>query len=80
VAVIGAADVIVSTVPRGVADPLAVAGRWRIGAVLFDAIYDPWSTPLAASAAAAGCPVVSGLDLLLAQAVHQFEHIIKKKY
>jgi shikimate dehydrogenase len=41
--------------------------------VLFDALYDPWPTPLAAAAMRAGCPVVSGLDLLLAQAVRQFE-------
>ena len=27
---------------------------WRAGAVLFDAVYDPWPTPLAAAAAAAG--------------------------
>ncbi|SCF31807.1 shikimate dehydrogenase [Micromonospora mirobrigensis] len=67
------ADVVVSTVPRGVADPLAGGLRWRSGTVCFDALYDPWPTPLAASAAAAGCPVVSGLDLLLAQAVGQFE-------
>ncbi|MFC0005295.1 shikimate dehydrogenase [Micromonospora siamensis] len=67
------ADVVVSTVPRGVADPLVAGLRWRPGTVCFDALYDPWPTPLAASAAAAGCPVVSGLDLLLAQAVGQFE-------
>ena len=46
---------------------------WRPGTVLFDAVYEPWPTPLAAAAAAAGCHIVSGLDLLLAQAVHQFE-------
>jgi shikimate dehydrogenase len=68
------ADVVVSTVPKGVADPLAAAARWRPGAVYFDALYDPWPTPLAASAEAAGCRVVSGLDLLVAQAVGQFEH------
>jgi shikimate dehydrogenase len=67
----GAAQVVVSTVPRGVADGLAVA--WEPGGVLFDALYDPWPTPLAASAQAAGCAVVSGLDLLLAQGVRQFE-------
>jgi shikimate dehydrogenase len=66
----GAADVVVSTVPRGVADAVRVA--WRPGTVLFDVLYDPWPTPLAASAVAAGVPVVSGLELLLAQAVHQF--------
>ncbi|MEU4776054.1 shikimate dehydrogenase [Micromonospora sp. NPDC023644] len=69
-----AADVVISTVPKGVADPLAVAADWRPGTVLFDALYDPWPTPLAASAEAAGCRIVSGLDLLLAQAVGQFEH------
>ena len=41
--------------------------------MLFDAIYDPWPTPLAAAAAARGLRVVSGLDLLLAQALRQFE-------
>ncbi|WP_091301005.1 shikimate dehydrogenase [Micromonospora halophytica] len=68
------ADVVVSTVPKGVADPLATEVRWRPSTVLFDALYDPWPTPLAAAASAAGCRVVSGLDLLLAQAVGQFEH------
>ncbi|WFE54970.1 shikimate dehydrogenase [Micromonospora sp. WMMD1155] len=67
------ADLAVSTVPKGVADPLAPAASWCAGTVLFDAIYDPWPTPLAASAAAAGLRLVSGLDLLLAQAVGQFE-------
>jgi len=66
------ADVVVSTVPKGVADELAAA-RWRPGLVVFDVVYDPWPTPLAAAAQAAGCRVVSGLDLLLWQAVHQFE-------
>ncbi|MFV2100638.1 shikimate dehydrogenase [Micromonospora sp. LOL_024] len=66
-------DVLVSTVPKGAVDEVAGAVRWRPGTVLFDAIYDPWPTPLAASAGAAGCRVVSGLDLLLAQAIGQFE-------
>lgn len=67
------ADAVISTVPKGAADHLASAVTWRRGTVLFDAIYDPWPTPLAASAAAAGIPVVSGLDLLLGQALSQFE-------
>ena len=67
------ADAVISTVPKGAADHLAAAARWRPGTVLFDALYDPWPTPLAAAAAAAGVPVVSGLDLLLAQALSQFE-------
>jgi len=67
------ADAVISTVPKGAADKLAMAVSWRPGTVLFDAIYDPWPTPLAAAAAAHGNPVVSGLDLLLAQALGQFE-------
>jgi shikimate dehydrogenase len=73
-ATLGGADVLISTVPRGAADPLADAAIFtRPETVLFDVVYVPWPTPLAAVAAAAGCPVVSGLDLLLAQAVGQFE-------
>ncbi len=64
------ADLVISAVPSGAADRLAVP--WRAGTVLFDALYHPWPTPLAASAVAAGCRIVSGLDLLLAQAAHQF--------
>jgi shikimate dehydrogenase len=67
------ADAVISTVPKGAADHLAEVVVWRPGTVLFDAIYDPWPTPLAASATAAGVPVVSGLDLLLSQALSQFE-------
>jgi len=69
----GDADVVISTVPRGAADPLGATMRWRASGVLFDAVYDPWPTPLASSATAAGMHVVSGLDLLLTQAVRQFE-------
>jgi shikimate dehydrogenase len=67
----GMHDVVISTVPKGVADDLSV--RWRPQTVLFDVVYDPWPTPLAASAEAAGCRIVSGLDLLLEQALGQFE-------
>ncbi len=68
------ADVLISTVPKGAADHLGHPDSFRwAGAVVFDVVYDPWPTPLAAAARAVGCPVVSGLDLLLAQAVGQFE-------
>jgi shikimate dehydrogenase len=66
------ADVVLSTVPKGVADELATID-WPASTVVFDALYDPWPTPLAAAAQRAGCRVVSGLDLLLWQAVDQFE-------
>jgi shikimate dehydrogenase len=67
------ADAVLSTVPKGAADDLAERVTWRPGSVYFDALYDPWPTPLAASAAKHDVPVVSGLDLLLAQALSQFE-------
>ncbi len=67
------ADVVISTVPKGAADDLAAVVAWSPVTVLFDALYDPWPTPLAAAAAAHGNPVRSGRDLLLAQALGQFE-------
>jgi shikimate dehydrogenase len=76
---VGAADIVISTVPKGVADPLANEVAWRPRSVFFDAVYDPWPTPLAAAAQRGGCRIVSGLDLLLAQAVHQFELFTQEK-
>jgi shikimate dehydrogenase len=60
----------VSTVPAGAADHLA-APLSRVPALL-DVIYHPWPTPLAA-ARAPGRITVTGLDMLLHQALRQFE-------
>ncbi len=65
------ADVIISTVPKGTAG--LDNFQLRPETVVFDVLYDPWPTPLAASALRAGCQVVSGLDLLAAQAYGQFQ-------
>ncbi len=43
----------------------------RQGAVLFDVAYDPWPTPIAVHWSEAGGRVISGLDLLVNQAVGQ---------
>ena len=67
-----AADLVISTLPGGAADPLSSA-RWQPGTVVLDVVYAPWPTPFARSAVAAGCPVVSGLAVLLYQAVAQVE-------
>jgi shikimate dehydrogenase len=64
------ADVVVSTVPRGVADLLAESVPTSPGTLL-DVVYDPWPTPFAAAWSTAGGEVASGLDLLLHQAVRQ---------
>ncbi|HEX3221758.1 MAG TPA: shikimate dehydrogenase [Nocardioides sp.] len=65
-----AADVVVSTVPVG-AQTEAVLAAVREVPVVFDVLYDPWPTPLAAAATADGRVLVSGLDLLVWQAADQ---------
>ena len=67
-----AADLVISTLPGGAADPLS-ATRWKPDTMVLDVVYAPWPTPFAGSALAAGCPVVSGLTVLLYQAVAQVE-------
>jgi shikimate dehydrogenase len=66
----GSVDLVVSTLPAGAADHLAQP----LAAVpaLFDVIYHPWPTPLAA-ASGPGRISVTGLDMLLHQAFRQFE-------
>ncbi len=66
------ADLIISTLPAGAADPLSPT-RWNPGTTVLDVVYSPWPTPFAGSALAAGCRVVSGLTVLLHQAVAQVE-------
>ena len=61
-------DVVVSTIPASAQTPELVQ-RLAAAPVLFDVVYDPWPTPLAAAARGA---VVSGLDLLVHQAAVQF--------
>lgn len=64
-----AADVVVSTIPVAAQTPELVA-CYADATVLFEVTYNTWPTPLSAAATGA---VVSGLDLLVHQAVLQFE-------
>lgn len=64
-------DMVASTLPADATTALAEAVVARAQSV-FDAIYDPWPTPLAEAAQRQGVPWVSGLDLLVGQAVEQF--------
>lgn len=64
------AELVISTLPGGAADPLAPR-RWTAGQALLDVVYSPWPTPLAAAAGAAGAKVVSGALMLLHQAAVQ---------
>lgn len=63
-------ELVVSTVPAAAAGTLGPRLGSGVRAV-FDAIYDPWPTPLARDAGASGRAVVSGVDLLAHQAVLQ---------
>ncbi|MDO5065703.1 MAG: shikimate dehydrogenase [Propionibacteriaceae bacterium] len=64
-------ELLASTVPTSATSDRAEhwAGRAE---VLFDAVYDPWPTPLAAAADPQQV-VITGLELLAGQAVDQFE-------
>jgi shikimate dehydrogenase len=68
-------QLVLSTVPAAAADgygQLLAAGRLTAGAV-FDVVYHPWPTALAAAASAAGAAVISGFELLLQQAAGQVQ-------
>jgi shikimate dehydrogenase len=61
------ADVVISTLPEGAADHVTCRG---VGTVL-DVVYAPWPTQFAVRAT--GARVVSGMEMLLHQAVAQVE-------
>ena len=69
-------EVVVSTIPAGAQDA-GLVDRCGATPVVFEVLYDPWPTPLAASTTLAafgsGRVLVGGLDLLVHQAVLQFE-------
>jgi len=68
------ASLVIATTPAGTTDVLSSVVPER-PATLFDVLYDPWPTALAARWSAYGGAVVSGLDLLVHQAVLQVEQM-----
>ncbi|MDQ1039970.1 shikimate dehydrogenase [Streptomyces sp. V3I8] len=68
------APLVIATTPAGTTDSLARSVPER-PATLFDVLYDPWPTDLAARWSVCGGAVVSGLDLLVHQAVLQVEQM-----
>jgi shikimate 5-dehydrogenase len=70
-------DVLINATPVGSAvapDQTPVpAERHRPGTVVFDMVYDPLETRLLREAQTAGCTIIDGLQMLLAQAAVQFE-------
>ena len=66
------AEILVSTIPAAAQDA-GVLAYADVVPVVFDVVYDPWPTPLAAHAQRAGTTLVAGLDLLVHQAVLQLQ-------
>ncbi|MFF5504265.1 shikimate dehydrogenase [Streptomyces roseolus] len=69
-----AAPLVVATTPAGATDALADAVPDRPG-TLFDVLYDPWPTRLAAAWSDRAGKIIGGLDLLVHQAVLQVEQM-----
>lgn len=68
------APLVIATTPAGATDELAPAVPGAPG-TLFDVLYDPWPTPLAAAWSRRGGTLLGGLDLLVHQAVLQVEQM-----
>lgn len=65
-------ELLISTAAAGAVDDRAA--EWvSVSGTVFDVVYDPWPTALAQAAADRGRLVLSGLDLLVHQAVLQVE-------
>ncbi|MFB8081099.1 shikimate dehydrogenase [Streptomyces sp. NPDC056013] len=69
-----ASPLVIATTPAGTTNALAGAVPDAAG-TLFDVLYDPWPTALAAAWSDRGGKVVGGLDLLVHQAVLQVEQM-----
>jgi len=70
-------DVLVNATPVGSGavpgeSPVPEAAL-RPGSVVFDMVYEPRETPLLAAARSKGCVTIDGVEMLVAQAVGQFE-------
>jgi shikimate dehydrogenase len=68
------ADLVISTLPAGAAEPLADSLRGpAVRGLLFDVVYDGWPTVLAQAWAGRGGRVMGGLELLVRQAALQVQ-------
>jgi len=65
------AGLVLSTLPGAAATAVSASAATRAAVPLFDVAYDPWPSPLALSWAAAGGRAVSGLPMLVHQALLQ---------
>ena len=74
---VSGADLLLHCTPVGMTPDLerslVPVGLLRPELSVFDAVYNPRRTRLLRDAAAAGCPVVEGMEMFLGQAMVQFE-------
>jgi 3-dehydroquinate dehydratase/shikimate dehydrogenase len=71
-------DIVVNTTPLGTrgdmeAETIAAGEQLRGVQLVYDLVYNPIETKLLREAAAAGCEVLGGLQMLIAQAALQFK-------
>jgi len=70
-------DILVNATPVGtwpnVAETPVPARVLAAGGLVYDLVYNPPRTRLLGEAAAGGCAVIGGLEMLVAQAARQFE-------
>ena len=71
------ADVVINTLPGGVAGTVSFSREMRQTSVLFDIIYDPWPTTIATSWTDVGGQVIPGIEMLLAQALRQVRVFVR---
>jgi len=64
-------DAVISTLPGHAEHAVTFSSALRESAVLFDVAYDPWPSTLAEAWTDAGGTVISGLEMLINQAVAQ---------
>lgn len=70
---VSGADLVISTLPAGVADPLAQHMTVREGQILLDVVYSPRETALRSAFERNGGIVAEGTDMLIFQAAAQVQ-------
>lgn len=70
---VSGADLVISTLPAGVADPLAEHMTVREGQILLDVVYSPRDTALRSAFERNGGIVAEGTDMLIFQAAAQVQ-------
>ena len=66
-------DLVINTTPKSVLDSFAQELTQKPIGTFFEVIYNPWPTQFASAWMKTGAPVISGLDLLIAQGIEQIK-------